>query len=197
MFILFIKIIKMYVLLFVDLYVIIAFYYFTLINYFRIIFIVNYLFMFVNFNVALWSRVTIRAIFPGLVLARISILLSRYFDVTPWSFCAALLQVKHTWCHRPSPIADRHHYVEPASRSPPPAIRRIPIPCSKRKLWECLNRETIRAFFTDASWPGFLLPKISRIGLCLCADRSCVTSVTYVFETLSRYFESKQYRNPG
>ncbi len=53
MFILFIKIIKMYVLLFVDLYVIIAFYYFTLINYFRIIFIVNYLFMFVNFNVAL------------------------------------------------------------------------------------------------------------------------------------------------
>ncbi len=25
----------------------------------------------------------------------------------------------------------------------------------------------------------------------------CMTSVPYVFETLSRYFESKQYRNPG
>ncbi len=31
------------------------------------------------------------------------VLLSRYFDVTQWSFCAVLLQVQHTWCHRPSP----------------------------------------------------------------------------------------------
>ncbi len=41
-----------------------------------------------------------------------------------------------------------------------------------------------------------ILPKISRIWLCVQTDR-CVTSVPYVFETLSRYFESKQHRNPG
>ncbi len=43
-----------------------------------------------------------------------------------------------------------------------------------------------------------MLPKISRIWLCLGvqSDR-CVTLVPHVFERLSRYFESKQYRNPG
>ncbi len=38
--------------------------------------------------------------------------LSRYFDVTQSSFCAALLQVEHTWCPRPSPMANRHHDVD-------------------------------------------------------------------------------------
>ncbi len=39
--------------------------------------------------------------------------LSRYFDVTQWSFCVVLLQVYLTCCLRPSPMADRHHDVEP------------------------------------------------------------------------------------
>ncbi len=43
-----------------------------------------------------------------------------------------------------------------------------------------------------------ILPKISRIWLCLRVQTDwCMTSVPYVFETLSRYFESKQYRNSG
>ncbi len=43
-----------------------------------------------------------------------------------------------------------------------------------------------------------ILAKISRIwlGLRMLTYR-CMTSVPYVFETLSRYFESKQFRNPG
>ncbi len=45
--------------------------------------------------------------------------LSRYFDVTQRSFCTALLQVEHTWCHRTSPMTDRHHDVEPALWSSP------------------------------------------------------------------------------
>ncbi len=62
--------------------------------------------------------------------------LSQYFDVTQWSFCAAPLQVEHIWCHRPSPMADRHHDVEPALWSSPhtPASRRIPILCSENKI---------------------------------------------------------------
>ncbi len=54
--------------------------------------------------------------------------------LTQGSFCAALLQVEYTWCHRPSPMADRHHNVEPIQvsrhRDPPPippAIHRITI----------------------------------------------------------------------
>ncbi len=54
--------------------------------------------------------------------------LSRYFDVTQWSFCAALLQVEHTRCHRPSPMADRHHNVEPASWSSPHTPHNPPHP---------------------------------------------------------------------
>ncbi len=43
-----------------------------------------------------------------------------------------------------------------------------------------------------------ILPRISRIWLCLRVQNDlCMTSVAYVFKTLSRYFESKQYRNPG
>ncbi len=41
-----------------------------------------------------------------------------------------------------------------------------------------------------------ILPKISRIWLCL-RVQTCMISVPYVFESLSRYFESKQYINPG
>ncbi len=55
------------------------------------------------------------------------VLLLRYFDVTQWSFCAVLLQVQHTWCHRPSPMADRHYDVEPIRvsrhRDPPHILR--------------------------------------------------------------------------
>ncbi len=59
----------------------------------------------------------------------------------------------------------------------------------------CFCRVTIRAIF-----PGRVLaristlPKISRFGF-VCVR--CMTLVPYVFEMLSRYFESKQYRNLG
>ncbi len=49
-------------------------------------------------------------------------------------------------------------------------------------------------FFPDASWPGFL-HYVSRFWLCL---RAVYDIVSLCFsKTLSRYFESKQYRNPG
>ncbi len=60
-----------------------------------------------------------------------------------------------------------------------------------------LLRVTICAIF-----PGHvlsrisILPKIFWFWLCLHVQTDrCVTSVPYVFEMLSRYFESKQYRN--
>ncbi len=40
------------------------------------------------------------------------------------------------------------------------------------------------------------MPKIFRICLHVQTDR-CMTSVPCVSEMLTRYFESKQYRNPG
>ncbi len=50
-------------------------------------------------------------------------------------------------------------------------------------------------FFPDTYWPGFLhcLKYLGFGFVCMW----CMTSVPYVFKTLSRYFESKQYRNPG
>ncbi len=58
---------------------------------------------------------------------------------------------------------------------------------------------TIRALFPGRILARIsILPKISRIWLCLCVQTDrCMTSVPYVFEMFSRYFESKQYRNPG
>ncbi len=50
-------------------------------------------------------------------------------------------------------------------------------------------------FFPDASWPGFLYC-LKYLGFGFVCVR-CMTPVPYVFETLSRYIESKQYRNPG
>ncbi len=46
-----------------------------------------------------------------------------------------------------------------------------------------------------AVFPGSILAKI-WLRLRVQTDR-CMTSVPYVFESLSRYFESKQYINPG
>ncbi len=58
---------------------------------------------------------------------------------------------------------------------------------------------TMRAIFPGSILARIsILPKISRIWLCLRVQTDrCMTSVPYVFEMLSRYFESKQYRNPG
>ncbi len=60
-------------------------------------------------------------------------------------------------------------------------------------------RVTIHAIF-----PGCVLARISilskifRFWICLRVQTDwCMPSVPYVFEMLSRYFESKQYRNPG
>ncbi len=50
-------------------------------------------------------------------------------------------------------------------------------------------------FFPDASWPGFL-HCLKYLGFGFVCVR-CMTLFSYVFETLSRYFESKQYRNLG
>ncbi len=50
------------------------------------------------------EAVTVRAI-KDLTDPYVFVSLSRYFDVTQGSFCTALLQVEHTWCHRP-PITD-------------------------------------------------------------------------------------------
>ncbi len=56
---------------------------------------------------------------------------------------------------------------------------------------------TIRAIFPGRILANIsILPIISRIWLCLPVQTDlCMTSVPYTFETLSRYFESKQYRN--
>ncbi len=62
--------------------------------------------------ITVWHQSTVRAI-KELMDPYVFVSLSRYFDVTQWSSCTALLQVEHTWCHRPSPMADRHHDVEP------------------------------------------------------------------------------------
>ncbi len=58
---------------------------------------------------------------------------------------------------------------------------------------------TIRAIFPGRILARIsILPKISRIWLCLHVQTDrCMTLVPYVFEMLSRYFESKQNRNPG
>ncbi len=62
-----------------------------------------------------------------------------------------------------------------------------------------ISRVNMRAIFPRRILARIsILPKISRIWLCLRVQTDrCMTSVPCVFETLSRYFESKQYRNPG
>ncbi len=77
--------------------------------------------------ITVWHQSTARAIKEQTDPYTFESLL-RYFDVTQWSFCAALLQVEHTRCHRPSPMADRHHDVEPASWSSPHSPRNLPHP---------------------------------------------------------------------
>ncbi len=76
----------------------------------------------------------------------------------------------------------------------------MPVQGSNSEGFVCLMyRVTIRD-----TLPGrilariYILPKISRIWLCLRVQTDlCMTLVPYVFETLSRYFESKQYRSPS
>ncbi len=88
--------------------------------------------------ITVWHQSTTRAIKEQMDTNQSNafVSLSRYSDVTQWSFFAALLQVEYTWCH--------HWWLIDITPPPPisPAICRMPIPCSERKLrvfWECLN----------------------------------------------------------
>ncbi len=62
-----------------------------------------------------------------------------------------------------------------------------------------MSRVTIGAIFPGRVLARIsILPKISRIWLCLRVQTDrCMTRFLMFSKRISRYFESKQYRNPG